>query len=1007
MTLTRSLPFLTETVPPDQRHAEDAGFGALTTGRGCLPLEALDVRGRIDGLLAQVTVRQTFVNATAEPLEATYIFPLPDRAAVTAFRMEVAGRIVEAALRERARARREYAEAIQRGHRASIAEEERPGVFTMRVGNLMPGERATVELTLAGTLPYADGEVTFRFPLVVAPRYIPGLPLPGPSVGAGVALDTHAVPDASRITPPVLLPGYPNPVRLSLAVELHETGAPADDVRVSLHAVWEDDAPSAGVRRVVLQPGARLDRDFILRFRLGGPAAQTALSLHPDAERNEQLEGTFALTIVPPIATGPGAGVGGSRPRDVALVLDRSGSMEGWKIVAARRAAARIVDTLTDADRFAVIAFDVRIETPERGELTLIPGTDRNRFRCVEFLAGLKARGGTEIAGALDRAVRLFDESSGERTGASPRRAGSERILVLVTDGQVGNEDEVLRVIAPRLEGVRVFTLGIDQAVNEGFLHRLAGMGASGGSCELVESEDRLDAVMESIHRHIGTPLLTDVQLLPGANGLRLAADSLVPDRLPCLFAGSPLLILGRYQGLPRGPLVVRGQAPNGTTWQEVVAPAVRDNPAITAAWARGRVRQLEDHYAAGPADVQGLEKSIIATSLRYGVLCRFTAYVAVDRSAVVNEGGEVHYITQPVEMPSGWEMDAQRSIAARCLAAPHAVGYAAGPSLSAAVSGGDACAAPVESFLREFACHAPEPPRPRAGLVPLPAPPPPSALYLAPEEQLEQLGYTPSGLLEHDEYGTVYEAFDSRGRPVRMRILKSPACPCGSLTVAALRKTLLALHHRAILRVVDLVPEPVSPGRAIALVSESRPGQRLSVWVPQSGPSDPRDAAAILLLLAEALEYAAARGVIHGLLSPTNILIAQDGSPLIADFGLTQLGFGPPASEREVIQSLGAVFHLLLTGALPAGETAGGASRQPAALPQGRREFWKAPGEAPDAASIAHALPAELEAIYRKATATDPAPRYTSLAELSADLRRFLGVKRRGFLGRFRGEKR
>ena len=88
--------------------------------------------------------------------------------------MEVAGRVVEGKIKERAQARREYSQAIRQGHRASIAEEERPGVFSLRVGNLMPGDVATVQLTMVGHLPYHDGEVTFRFPLVVAPRYIPG-----------------------------------------------------------------------------------------------------------------------------------------------------------------------------------------------------------------------------------------------------------------------------------------------------------------------------------------------------------------------------------------------------------------------------------------------------------------------------------------------------------------------------------------------------------------------------------------------------------------------------------------------------------------------------------------------------------------------------------------------------------------------------------------------------------------------------------------------------------------
>ena len=214
--MTRALPQLTDEELVRAPDDDEAGFGSLTTPRGLLPLRALEVRGRIDGLLSQLNVRQTFVNSLDEPLEATYVFPLPDRAAVRGFRMEIGQRTIEGVLEERAKARENYDRAITSGQRAAIAEEERPGVFTLRVGNLMPGEEATVHLDLAGVLPYADGEVTFRFPLVVAPRYIPGLPLDGPSVGDGTAVDTDAVPDASRISPPVLLPGFRSPVRLSL-----------------------------------------------------------------------------------------------------------------------------------------------------------------------------------------------------------------------------------------------------------------------------------------------------------------------------------------------------------------------------------------------------------------------------------------------------------------------------------------------------------------------------------------------------------------------------------------------------------------------------------------------------------------------------------------------------------------------------------------------------------------------------------------------------------------------
>ena len=255
--MTKLLPPLTDADVRLPSADSDAGFGALDTARGPLPLKALDVQATIDGLIARTDVAQTFVNTHAEPLEATYIFPLPDRAAVTRFRLEVAGRVVEGVLKERGAARREYDQAIQAGHRAAITEEERPGVFTMRVGNLPPGEAATVRLSLTGPLPYADGEATFRFPLVVAPRYIPGVPLPGPSVGDGAAADTDAVPDASRITPPVLLPGFPNPVRLSLAVDVLPSALRPTDFRSSLHAVAEESGGRGAAGRAATRRTAR------------------------------------------------------------------------------------------------------------------------------------------------------------------------------------------------------------------------------------------------------------------------------------------------------------------------------------------------------------------------------------------------------------------------------------------------------------------------------------------------------------------------------------------------------------------------------------------------------------------------------------------------------------------------------------------------------------------------------------------------------------------------------
>jgi Ca-activated chloride channel homolog len=603
---------------------EEAGFGCLSSSLGRLPLKAMDVSAKIIATFAQTTMRQTFVNTLGQPLEATYIFPLPDRAAVTRFVMEVAGRKVEGEIQERRQARQTYDRAIATGQRASIAEEERPGVFTIRVGNLMPGEAATIMLELTGPLPIADGEVTYRFPLVVAQRYIPGHALGGDNVGDGTAQDTNAVPDASRISPPVLLPGFPNPVRLAMSVELDAAGLPLSHVRSSLHAAYASDR--GGALSVQLGAGERLDRDFILRFRLGDAQARSSLRVL----QGEQGEDTFMLTLVPPSTIT-------RKPKDVVFVLDKSGSMGGWKMVAARRAVARMVDTLGPEDRFHVIAFASGMESCPHLPSGLADATDRNRFRAVEWLSSINAGGGTEMAAPLGTAAGLLTYGYLER----------DRALVFVTDGQVGNESQLVKMLGDQLRGTRVFAVGIDTAVNEAFLNRLAALGRS-GHAELIESEERLDESLQRLHRRVDAPAVSELALdvLGGA----LVRDSIAPSRIPDLFPGVPVTVFGRLPHNHGAPQIqVLGRTADGREYLERVSGEQTANRAVLAAWARAHLRDLEDRFDIGKESKQELERRIVDVSLRARVLCRFTAFVAVDHE-VVNRGGWQQHVTQAVE---------------------------------------------------------------------------------------------------------------------------------------------------------------------------------------------------------------------------------------------------------------------------------------------------------------------------------------------------------------------
>ncbi len=569
------LPLLTAEAAPVTPAGDRPTCGELSSATGeRLPLKALSVETVVVGVTATCTVRQRFANTGDTTIEATYVFPLPARAGVTDFVASLAGRRVVGVLKERGQARADYEQAVVSGQRAAIVEEDRPDVFSVRVGNLGPGEEATIEMVLTGPLAFEDGEATFRFPLVVAPRYTTGTRLPGDQTGSGLASDTDAVPDASRVTPPRLSEVDERP-DLQISLTLDDGGLPVSDLRASLPTAVLEPLPD-GLTRLQLEPGARADRDFVLRFRVDSQELCSSALLVPDAEGDE---GTWSVTVVPPADTS-------STARDVVVVLDRSGSMGGWKMIAARRAAGRIVDMLDAADRFCVMAFDNVIETPATLRDALVEASDRNRFAAASWLGSLTARGGTEMAEPLRKAVDML-------AGTDSTRLAS---VVLVTDGQITGEDQLLRTLAPRIGATRVYCVGIDRAVNAGFLERLAGLG--NGRAELVESEDRLDDVMARLARTIGRPSLTELRVR--AEGVETIDGSVTPNRDPDAFAGVPCVISGRYRRAPPGLARLRGAARAsrrrvGTIHQ---GPARPDRT--------GRHRRPEDLGARGGARLGG-----------------------------------------------------------------------------------------------------------------------------------------------------------------------------------------------------------------------------------------------------------------------------------------------------------------------------------------------------------------------------------------------------------------
>ncbi|MBV8880279.1 MAG: VWA domain-containing protein, partial [Planctomycetaceae bacterium] len=492
-----------------------------------------------------------------------------------------------------------------------------------QVGNLPPGEEVSVRIVTSERLPFfEDGTTELRLPLVVAPRYIPGTPVDRNPAGDGVEWDTDQVPDASRLTPPRLAPGFDPKVALRIEVELADDGDLAD-LACSQHAIR-----MSGGKIALAKQDELLDRDFILRWKLSGEKVRTTLLTTRD--------GYGMLSILPPKRDGF-LGLA----RDVVFLLDRSGSMGGIKMTSAARACSLLLSTLGPRDRFAIAAFDDQAEWMAEGKFTA--ADEAGLASGEKFLRTIDARGGTELDPAMKETLSLIDR----RKNAE----GRVPVVVLLTDGQVGNESAVFSRLQKEGGDARVFTVGIDTAVNAAFLQRVASLG--GGTCTCVVPGEALEDALRGIGREIGAPLVVDVKIE--------GAEDLAPARVPDLFVGRAATVFFR---LKKGKgVTVTGTYSDGKAFKETVKPRSIELPAIDHLWARARVTDLEDRFRLETGEQDKIRKEIIRLAIEHTLLTRFTSFVVVDESEIVNKGGEGQKIVQPVQMPAEWDMEAAKEM--------------------------------------------------------------------------------------------------------------------------------------------------------------------------------------------------------------------------------------------------------------------------------------------------------------------------------------------------------
>lgn len=598
--------------------------GLYTNAGHPVPLQGVEVEATVFGGHAQVRVRQRYRNTESQPIEALYTFPLPSEATLTAFSMTCDGRRIEGEVKEREQAFREYDEAVSSGHGAALLEQERANVFTAQLGNLLPNEETLIEITYLERMRADEGQLRWSIPTLVAPRYIPGTPK-GDRTGHGEADPTDRVPDADRITPPI----GDTPYGLRLKVDF-ELGHPVR-VESPSHAVKVTELGNT-TRVELAQESVALDRDVVLTARAVETGPLTGVASH----RKEGETGTFALTLVPDLfrpEEKPG-------PQQVVFLIDTSGSMEGASIGEAKNALRLCLRHLREGDRFNILAFNEGFrafaEAPvEYGQ--------RSLERADAWVQGLFADGGTELLAPLVRALETAPDG----------------IIVLLTDGQVGNEDEVAKASFAARRRARIYSFGIGTNVSDALLRELAR--GSGGEVEFIHPGERIDEkVLAQFSRAIA-PRVDEVSVT--FEGVEVSELSPTPPH--ALVDGEPWVLFGRYEEPGSGRVVLRGaRSASGGSAPEPFSlslplelPALAEAPHVARLWAGERIRDLESARLEGRR-AEAMRERLVKLAVEYGVVSRFTSFVLVEkRTGARRSSQQPETRVVPVHVPAGWAM--------------------------------------------------------------------------------------------------------------------------------------------------------------------------------------------------------------------------------------------------------------------------------------------------------------------------------------------------------------
>jgi Ca-activated chloride channel family protein len=569
-------------------------------------------------------VTQQFHNPYSSKIEAVYVFPLPENAAVNEFVMTVGERKIRGIIREREQAEKIYNEARSQGHVASLLTEERPNIFTQKVANIEPGKQIDINIRYFNTLRYDDGAYEFVFPMVVGPRYNP------PATTDGIGSVARGAHNASGQNTEVqyLAPNERSGHDVSVSLNI-KAGVNIENVRCVNHSVDIKES-SESERQITLSPSDSIpNKDFVLRYKVAGDQIKTAMMTHKDDHGQY-----FTMMLYPPAELKQVQ----RSPMEMVFVLDCSGSMKGQPLDQARAAVTHALQKLTPRDTFQIIDFS---NTASQLGPAPINATPENLRNGLAYLASLNGSGGTEMIEGLKAALDF------------PHDEGRYRVVSFMTDGYIGKDADILHAVAQKTGDSRIFSFGVGQSPNRYLMDRMALLGR--GAVAYLSLNDDPVQIMEQFHESISHPAMTDLSINWGSMNVTDVYPQIVPD----LIVGRPVVLTGRFTGEP-GTVTV-----NGRTGMQPVSYSValdardanKEHKGIGAVWARLKIADLMAQISRTPDQAEQIQQSVLRTALDYSLMSSLTAFVAVD-SMTKTEGAFGTTVAVPVPVPEGVRYD-------------------------------------------------------------------------------------------------------------------------------------------------------------------------------------------------------------------------------------------------------------------------------------------------------------------------------------------------------------